>query len=181
MQYRGLAAALCVLSLCGCNKPPVEKNPVANAQTPPATQQEVSGAPAAPGTWGDAKDFTFKTFDGKSIKLSSLGGKPLVVNFWATWCPPCVGELPDIAEVYKAKGSQFQLVGIASDDSEDPEGFVKKNGYNWTFGRSPEAFTLYKIDAIPMTLFIDSKGNIVDKTVGGMQKAEFEEKLAKII
>jgi thiol-disulfide isomerase/thioredoxin len=171
MGHRGLILCLGLLALwlTGCNNS-LHK-----------TAQAQHDVPTVAGNWGNATDFTFTTFDGKTEKLSSLAGKPLVVNFWADWCPPCVAELPEFAEVYKAKGSQFQLVGIASDDSKDAEGFVKQNGYSWTFGKSAEAYRLYQIDAIPLTLFIDRKGNLIDKSVGGMQKAEFEEKLAKII
>jgi thiol-disulfide isomerase/thioredoxin len=133
-------------------------------------------------TWtGDATDFTFTSFEGKSVKLSSYAGKPVVVNFWADWCPPCVAELPHFAEVYQARHGQFEMVGIAMTNSNDAEGFVKKNGYNWTFGKSDEACKLYKIEGIPVTVFIARNGTVMDQVVGNMDKATFEAKLAKIL
>ena len=104
-----------------------------------------------------------------------------VVNFWADWCPPCVGELPEFQAVYTERGGQFEMLGIAADSSKDAEGFVKQNGYTWTFGRSPEGFAAYQVRGIPTTLFVNSQGFVVDQVVGGMDRATFEAKLAKIL
>jgi thiol-disulfide isomerase/thioredoxin len=131
--------------------------------------------------YGMLQDFGVTNFDGTKQRISSYVGRPLVVNFWADWCPPCVGELPDFQAVYTERKGAFQLVGIAADSSKDAEGFVKQNGYNWTFCKSKEAYDLYQVQGIPTTLFVNSSGRIVDKVVGGMEKAEFEAKLAKIL
>jgi hypothetical protein len=72
-------------------------------------------------------------------------------------------------------------VAITAPNSAAPEAFAKDNGYTFTFGKAPEAFELYKIEGIPVTVFIDRQGNVSEKVVGGMGKADFEAKLAKIL
>ena len=86
---------------------------------------------------------------------------------------------------------QFVLVSIAHPTSNDAEGWVKQNPYSWTFGQGysqspdgkvpPDPSELYKVEGVPMTVFIDRKGNVADTVVGGMEKADFEEHLAKIL
>lgn len=126
-------------------------------------------------------DFTVTEFGGASKSIWSYTGKPLVVNFWADWCPPCVGELPEFQAVYTERAGQFAMLGIAADSSKDAPGFVQQNGYTWTFGFSPEAFEKYQVRGIPTTLFIDRNGYVVDQVTGGIDRATFEAKLAKIL
>jgi thiol-disulfide isomerase/thioredoxin len=171
-----LIATLCAVSLAGssCAYMAALGGGVAGAG------MMISMLPKQP-QYGMLQDFGVTLFDGTETRISSYIGRPLVVNFWADWCPPCVGELPDFQAVYSARAGQFQLIGIAADSSKDAEGFVKQNGYDWTFCKSKEAYELYQVQGIPTTLFVDSSGRIVDKVVGGMEKAEFEAKLAEIL
>lgn len=127
------------------------------------------------------KDFNVTTFDGKTQSIWSFTGQPLVVNFWADWCPPCVGELPEFQAVFNERRGQFRMLGIAADSSKDAEGFVKQYGYNWTFAKSAEGFAAYQVRGIPTTLFVDSNGYVIDQITGGMDRATFEAKLAKIL
>ena len=129
------------------------------------------------------KDFAFTGADGQPHKVSDYATKPLVLNFWATWCPPCVGEMPHFQEVYAEKGSQFNLVSVAVASSEDPKAFADSNGYTWTFGQVTDdvAPQMYGIEGIPATFFYDKSGKLVDQMIGGMSKEEFEERLAKIL
>ena len=141
----------------------------------------LAGCSKAPKWTGNAVDFSFKTFDGKETKLSSYAGQPIVLNFWADWCVPCTEELPGFQEVYHAKDKSFAFVGIAANNSKDAPGWAQKNGYDWILGQSVDAFELYKIEGIPMTVFIDRQGNEVERAVGAMSKADFEAKLAQIL
>jgi thiol-disulfide isomerase/thioredoxin len=136
---------------------------------------------AKPRWTGNAVDFSFKTFDGKETKLSSYAGQPIVLNFWADWCKPCTEELPHFQEVYHERNKSFAFVGIAANNSQDAAGWAQKNGYDWILGQSADAFDLYKIEGIPMTVFIDRQGNEVERAVGAMSKADFEAKLAQIL
>ncbi len=129
------------------------------------------------------RDFAFMGADGKQHMVSDFVGKPLVLNFWATWCPPCVGEMPHFQEVYASKPGQFNLVSVAVASSDDPKTFATTNGYTWTFGQVPDdsAPQMYGIQGIPATYFYDSRGQLVDQIVGSMTKEEFEMRLAKIL
>jgi thiol-disulfide isomerase/thioredoxin len=126
-------------------------------------------------------DFSVTLFDGQQKTVWDFTGKPLVVNFWADWCPPCVGELPEFQAVYNEHHGEFEILGIAAESSKDAEGFVKQNGYTWTFGRAAGGFDAYQVRGIPTTLFVNSDGYVIDQVVGGMDRATFEAKLAKIL
>jgi thiol-disulfide isomerase/thioredoxin len=129
-----------------------------------------------------ASDFTFTGMDGAAHNLSDYYGRPLVLNFWADWCPPCVGEFPAFAEVYGRHAGQFELVSIAAPSSRDAAGFVAANGYGWVFGMGDETTLMqYEVAAIPDTLFIDARGRIVKRHLGGMSAEEFEAALAEIL
>lgn len=133
-----------------------------------------------------APDFSLKTSDGKPVQLSSLKGKVVLVNFWATWCGPCKSEIPgflDLYEKYKDKG--FEIIGI----SLDQEGwnavtpFVKKNNirYPVVLG-SEEIIEAYGgINAIPSTFVVDKNGNIADHHVGYLNRQTLEKKLKELL
>jgi len=92
-----------------------------------------------------------------------------------------VQEFPAFQEVYNKHQGQFELLSIAVDERANPRDLVKNNGYSWNFGTSEAATTAYNFTAIPYTLFIDSTGKIVESQVGGMNAAEFESQLNKIL
>jgi thiol-disulfide isomerase/thioredoxin len=128
-----------------------------------------------------AKDFTFTGFDGQAGKLSTHFGRPLVVNFWAVWCPWCVYEMPDIQAVYSARPGQFDLIGVCSDDSQNPPGFVKQHGFTWDFVYDKTGGQTYQIQGIPRTLFINRKGQVVVDYVGAIPRKAFEKALDSIV
>lgn len=138
-----------------------------------------------------APDFTLTTTDGKTLKLSDFKGKGVIVNFWATWCPPCRAEIPDMVELqreYESKG--FSFIGIAvSDDEEKVKAFVasQKMNYPVAMGTKGIAMSYGKftkegaIRGIPTSFVINGKGEIVDYFVGGRNKAAFAEAIKKVI
>jgi hypothetical protein len=85
--------------------------------------------------------------------------------------------------VYTKNAGKFELVAIAAPNSTDAPGFVKENGYTFTFGMADgiAAFEQYKVEGIPVTIFIDRQGNIKEQYVGGMSLEEFEGKLKQIL
>jgi len=131
--------------------------------------------------WGDAPDIAYSTFDGAAHKLSDHHGKPLVVNFWAAWCPPCKNEMPEFEEVYKKYEGQFDLIAIAVDNRQDPVGFFNTKGFSFTGATGGRDVSKYVTSVIPVTAFIDRNGNLVHKQDGGISGAVFEGHLKKIL
>jgi cytochrome c biogenesis protein CcmG/thiol:disulfide interchange protein DsbE len=133
-----------------------------------------------------APGFTLKTADGKTVQLSKMKGKVVVLNFWATWCGPCRREIPEFIEVYgklKLKGVEF--VGIALDNEgwAKVTPFVTKNAITYPIVLGNEALqkAYGGIEAIPTTFIIDKKGNISDKTVGGLDKKQLEKMISAVL
>ena len=131
-----------------------------------------------------APDFALKGLDGNVVRLSDLRGKPVLINFWATWCPPCKEEMPTLQaayQKYRDQGTVFLGVDL-KEDAGTIQDFVQKNGYRWTFLLDPEArvSTAYQVSAIPTTYFIDGEGIVRDSHLGAISPATLETKLAKI-
>jgi peroxiredoxin len=111
-----------------------------------------------------AKDFQLESIDGRKYRLSDLKGKVVLVNFWATWCGPCVAEMPLFARVYeKYKGQGFELLAISNDDPADRDlvrQFAQKHQLNFPALYDDGIAKLYGVDGYPVSVFIDRQGNI---------------------
>jgi peroxiredoxin len=128
---------------------------------------------------GKAPNFSLKTSDGKTIELKKLEGKVVVVNFWATWCPPCKSEIPGFLEVYKQyKAKGLEIVGISLDETgwKVVKPFIEayKITYPVVVGDANLARAYGGIEGIPASFVIDKKGNIVTRHVGYLDKASLE-------
>ena len=134
-----------------------------------------------------APDFTVTTLDGQNVKLSDFKGKPVVLNFWASWCDPCKSEMPAFQAAYWEKGSQVQFMMVnltgSSETVEAASGFIADEGYTFPvfYDTAGEGSAAYQVMSIPATYFIDSDGNIVASHVGAMNSATLETYLAKIL
>jgi len=112
-----------------------------------------------------APDFSIQDLQGNTLKLADYKGKVLVINFWATWCPPCRKEIPDFIEAYKElKGQGLEILGVSLDDTTAPAllEWTRKNGMNYPVAlATPEIVTAYEPgDFIPATIIVDRKGLI---------------------
>ena len=134
-----------------------------------------------------APDFSLKSVsDGKEVRLSSLRGKAVLVNFWATWCEPCKIEMPSLVDLQKKYGPQgLQIVGVAMDDADDKEisTFAHKMGVNYLVLRGTEKVgDLYGgVDRLPITYYLDRSGKVVDETMGMAGESTFEDAIKRAL
>jgi len=127
--------------------------------------------PAAEFLGKPAPDFELPTLDGSpAVKLSDLKGKTVMLDFWATWCPPCRAALPDVNNARKAFAEKgFVLLTINNEPkADDVKAWMKKEGYTFTVLRDMErkASSAYKVTGIPTNVLIGPDGNVLEYVVG---------------
>lgn len=200
----GLPAQTSGTSAAGTDaQPPVPQETTAAA--PPATTPPPATVPpttAPPGTVAPetappeteapnkntAPDFPVLDADGNIVRLSDMFGKPVVINFWATWCPPCRSELPAFDKLYRQYGNEvsFMMIDLTDGYRETVEGvkrFISENGYTFpvyydTEGSAAEA---YNVSSIPFTVAVGRNGNIVGTHLGAMSEAAFRSYINAIL
>ena len=134
----------------------------------------------------NAPDFSLKDLDGNTVKLSDYKDKVIIIDFWATWCPPCREEIPNFVDLQKKYGMQGLIViGIALDESgaRDVKPFSKKNQINYPvlIGDNVVTDSYGGIRGIPTRFIINKKGLIVEKFVGFREKEVFEKKIKELL
>ena len=131
-----------------------------------------------------APDFTVTMFDGSTQTLSALKGKVVLVNFWATWCPPCREELKRVEAdiIERFKDAPFVFIPISrGEERQTVADFRKKMGYTFPMGLDPERkiYDLYASNFIPRNFLVDQNGQVVIASVG-YEVEEFDALIAKI-
>jgi thiol-disulfide isomerase/thioredoxin len=132
-----------------------------------------------------APDFTVIDANGNNVKFSDLLGKPIIINFWASWCPPCKAEMPDYEEAYQNysnKGIVFMMINMTDGQRETVDiakKFLKENNYKFDvyFDVNSDAANIYGISSIPDSIFIDKTGNIINAYVGAVDKATIQKNI----
>ena len=133
-----------------------------------------------------APNFQLKNLNGQSVSLSNLQGKPIVINFWATWCSPCTYEMPYLQQIYdeeSAKGLLVLAINIGESSAKVRQ-FIESNGFSFPvlLDTKRDVAQDYNIQYIPSTFFIDKYGIIQEKIIGAFpSKIAIEENLSKII
>jgi len=140
----------------------------------------VTGGPRV----GDrAPDFTLKTFDGKAVSLSDYAGKPVVLNFWASYCIPCRKEFPLFREQLAQHPGEFVVLGVdAKDIASDAEEFAKDKKATWPIvvDSSNDVAQAYGVGAVPQTFFIKPNGKVALRYYAGIPDDRWSDALAKI-
>lgn len=135
-----------------------------------------------------AQNFRFTDQHGEEHRFSDWDGAPRVVNFWATWCPPCVHEIPmliTVQESFRAEG--VQLVGVAVDDADAAFAMAEELGMNYPTMADPrrtiDLLHAYgnRAAALPFTAFVDARGSIRDRHVGALTREQTREKIRALL
>jgi cytochrome c biogenesis protein CcmG, thiol:disulfide interchange protein DsbE len=131
-----------------------------------------------------APDFELKLYSGETVSLSDFkGDKPVVVNFWASWCPPCRAEAPALAKAAAMFDDDVVFLGITVNDSEaNAEAFMEEFGI--TYGNGPDESNIagaYRITGIPETFWIDKQGRIVAHWIGAIDEDRLVEQTRKLL
>ena len=128
-----------------------------------------------------APDFEVIDKEGNPVKLSSFFGKPIVLNFWASWCGPCQSEMPDFNEKYAELGGDVHFVMVNMTDGgretvETASAFIEKNGYDFPvlFDTKSEAAMTYGAYSLPTSFFINAEGHVIAQAVGAIDAATLQ-------
>lgn len=117
-----------------------------------------------------APDFELKNLAGETVKLSDFQGKKIMLNFWATWCPPCKKEMPDMQKFYELAKDDIVILAVNIDPKSDVSGFAKQMDVHFPIllDEKDKVSKMYKILTIPTTFFIDEEGIIRHKHLSAM-------------
>ena len=164
-----MLACLLLMSMAGCNR-------------------EAGAEPSANGHKALAPDFTVYDVDGNPVKLSDFRGKPVVLNFWASWCLPCKAEMPEFQDAFERQGDRihFLIVNITDGQQETvakAHAYVTKEGFTFPvyYDTTTTAARTYAISSIPVTYFIDADGYLVTQTTGRISAETLQNNIAILL
>lgn len=142
-----------------------------------------NASPAAPSR-ARATSARFVTFDGQVASLADYRGRPLVVNFFASWCTPCLAEMPRFEALHQRLGNRVAFVGLNLQDSiADGKAVIARTGITYDTGRDPDGaiFLAFDGSAMPTTILIDANGRIVSRFYGEVSAAELEAEIRRVL
>jgi len=131
-----------------------------------------------------APRFSLPDIKGRMVSLSDYRGKVVILDFWATWCPPCKREIPDFISLQSRYGSKgLQIIGIGLDEPDKLKDFAEKNGMNYEvlLGTDEVAQRYGGISGIPTTFVIDKRGTIVGRYEGFRPASVFEDQVRRLL
>jgi peroxiredoxin len=178
-----LAVVILVVNIWKPTSTESEKKTTNQTEETTETTEDIPGAKLSSLREGaEAPDFELNTLDGKTIKLSDYRGKKVILNFWATWCPPCKAEMPHMQnfyEEYNDQGVEILAVNLTNMDKgvEEVQKFIDDYGLTFTIPLDEEgdAGTTYQAFTIPTSYILDENGVITKKIVGPMDENMMKE------
>ena len=132
------------------------------------------GSEPSAAAWADAR---YRRFDGTTATLSDHRGRPLVVNFWASWCTPCLDELPDLEAAHRRWRDEVDFVGLTHrDDQDHARALATRAGVTYELAEDPgsELYRELRLFAMPSTVFIAADGTVVDVVTGRVDAEQLE-------
>ena len=152
-----------------------------SAQTHTETENQTPQGSDAPAETEPSKveapDFTVENADGEEVKLSDYVGKPIVLNFWASWCSPCKSEMPEFNEAWEELDGEVQFLMVNMTDGsretvDTAKEYVEGQGFSFPvlFDTGSEAAMAYSAYSLPTTYFIDAEGYVVARAVGAIDR-----------
>jgi thiol-disulfide isomerase/thioredoxin len=182
-------AILIVMLAPGSDSAPPSTASKGNLTGSPNTAEEDAAADAKVAGKPAPLNFTLKDMNGVDVKLAAFKGKPIIVNFWATWCGPCRAEIPSLVELqtqYGAEGKDVVILGISVDDPiEKLKPYAAQMKMNYPVlvgnGRDDVQDAFGPLWGIPVTVFIDREGRIAKKHSGIASKEQFEQEIKALL
>lgn len=149
-----------------------------------AAQGENGAAPPEASAADRVPAQSFEMFDGSTASLADYAGRPLVVNFWASWCPPCLAEMPDFERVHQQLSGQVAFLGVNTQDTpEQAADLAVQTGVTYDLARDPagELFQAFGVFGMPSTFFVSADGRIVDRHTGILTAEMLTERIEQML
>ncbi|MBJ6362534.1 TlpA family protein disulfide reductase [Paenibacillus sp. MAHUQ-46] len=133
-----------------------------------------------------APQISLNGLDGKTYSFESLNGKPVIINFWASWCGPCKTEAPDLVRTYEKYSKQIEIYAVnitAVDSLDEAKAFVAEYGFSFPvlLDLDGSVTQRYQVKPIPTTFFVNGKGIITDQVIGAVDPQDMERKIKRLI
>jgi cytochrome c biogenesis protein CcmG/thiol:disulfide interchange protein DsbE len=152
-------------------------------RVPEGANRPAAGLPPAPAIGHPAPDFTLPTVAGDTFTLSALRGKPVILNFWATWCPPCRAELPELEAAHERYAGQVIVVGVNQmEPAANVAAFAGQIGlaFPLPLDAQGDVSRQYAVRSLPTTFFVDREGVIRRIQTGALTEATLAQALKTI-
>ena len=170
--------------IIGCQNKNVRDEPATTKENTSANSQ-YTATTTTNSSEAMAPDFVLTDTKGNQIKLSDYRGKVVILDFWATWCPPCRRGIPDLIDLQKTYKNKLAVIGISldTDSKKDVVPFIKEYGINYkvAYGDNNVVQKYGNIQSIPTTFIINQEGKIVDSYIGLQRKETFENQIKALI
>ena len=162
--------SITLILLASCTAKTTENKPV----NTPQTTEEPKEQPQAPERENTGEvpyeNVMFTTLDGKEVKIGDYKGKRILLNLWATWCGPCVKEMPSLNRAYgELKDDNYVFLLASNEKIKQITGFSQRTNYDFQFVKADDKFRPFNIEVIPTTFVFDTAGNLAMTLTGSME------------